>query len=464
MKIRLIGALVSVAFLILVVFSIPLASFVATVERERLVTALERDAFMLAGHAKETLNTTAGAVLPSLQPFIEEYAIASRARIVVTNAAGLSIASSDPSVLIGTDFTNRPEVVKALTGIPAVGERKSATLGETLVFVAVPVLLGDSVLGVVRLSHPKSHIDNEVRNRVIGIVIAGLFTLLAAVGIAIPLALTIARPITKLTRRTERLADGDFSVRADDATGPPEVRELSRSFNAMAGRLGLVIENQRHFASAASHQLRTPLTALRLRLEQAQELVPPDASVLADTLDASRAEADRLQEMVEQLLALARLEGGSTATMSVNASEIARNRIEMWESLAAERGVRISGRIAEHASCAVIDGALEQIVDNYIDNALTVAPEGSEIVVSVVRSENHVVIDVIDAGPGLQPEQRDKAFERFWRGAATTNSAGTGLGLAIVLQLATASGGTAELLPRSDGSSGLVARVTFSAR
>jgi signal transduction histidine kinase len=463
-KIRLIGALVSVAFLILVVFSIPLASFVATVERERLVTALERDAFMLAGHAKETLNTTAGAVLPSLQPFIEEYAIASRARIVVTNAAGLSIASSDPSVLIGTDFTNRPEVVKALTGIPAVGERKSATLGETLVFVAVPVLLGDSVLGVVRLSNPKSQIDEEVRNRVIGIVIAGLFTLLAAVGIAIPLALTIARPITKLTRRTERLADGDFSVRADDATGPPEVRELSRSFNAMAGRLGLVIENQRHFASAASHQLRTPLTALRLRLEQAQELVPSDASVLADTLDASRAEADRLQEMVEQLLALARLEGGSTATMSVNASEIARNRIEMWESLATERGVRISGRIAEHASCAVIDGALEQIVDNYIDNALTVAPEGSEIVVSVVRLENHVVIDVIDAGPGLQPEQRDKAFERFWRGAATTNSAGTGLGLAIVLQLATASGGTAELLPRTDGSSGLVARVTFSAR
>lgn len=464
MKIRLIGALVSVAFLILVVFSIPLASFVATVERERLVTALERDAFMLAGHAKETLNTTAGAVLPSLQPFIEEYAIASRARIVVTNAAGLSIASSDPSVLIGTDFTNRPEVVKALTGVPAVGERKSATLGETLVFVAVPVLLGDSVLGVVRLSNPKSQIDEEVRNRVIGIVVAGLFTLLAAVGIAIPLALTIARPITKLTRRTERLADGDFSVRADDATGPPEVRELSRSFNAMAGRLGLVIENQRHFASAASHQLRTPLTALRLRLEQAQELVPPDASVLADTLDASRAEADRLQEMVEQLLALARLDGGSTATMSVNASEIARNRIEMWESLAAERGVRISGRIAEHASCAVIDGALEQIVDNYIDNALTVAPEGSEIVVIVVRSENHVVIDVIDAGPGLQPEQRDKAFERFWRGAATTNSAGTGLGLAIVLQLATASGGTAELLPRTDGSSGLVARVTLSAR
>lgn len=464
MKIRLVGALVTVALLILVVFSIPLASFVATVERERLVTALERDAFMLAGHAKETLNTTVGAVLPSLQPFIEEYSIASRARIVVTNAAGLSIASSDPTILIGTDFINRPEVVKALTGVPAVGERKSATLGETLVFVAVPVLLGDSVLGVVRLSHPKSHIDKEVRNRVIGIVIAGLFTLLAAVGIAIPLALTIARPISRLTRRTERLAEGDFSVRADDSTGPPEVRELSRSFNAMAGRLGLVIENQRHFASAASHQLRTPLTALRLRLEQAQELIPSDADVLADTLDASRAEADRLQEMVEQLLALARLEGGSTATVTVNASEIVHNRIELWESLAAERGVHIVSHISEHALCAVTDGALEQIIDNYIDNALTVAPEASQILVNVVRLENHVRIDVIDAGPGLLPEQREHAFERFWRGAATTNSAGTGLGLAIVRQLATASGGTAELLPRTDGSAGLVARVIFSAR
>ena len=273
MRVRLIGALVGASLLIVVVFSIPLIGFVSRVERDRLVTALERDAFVLAGHAKETLNTTSGAVLPSLQPFVDEFSSTSSAKVVVTNSQGLAVSSNDSAVAVGTDFSNRPEIASALVGNPSVGERNSATLGERLVFVAVPVLLGDGVLGVVRLSNPKSVVDEEVRDRVLGIVLAGVFTLVAAAAFAVPIALGIARPITRLTRRTEKLAMGDFSVRAEDSVGPPEVRELSRSFNAMAGRLGLMIEGQRQFANSVSHQLRTPLTALRLRLEQAQEMI-----------------------------------------------------------------------------------------------------------------------------------------------------------------------------------------------
>ena len=464
MKTRLVGALLTVATLILVVFSIPLASFVAKVERERLVTALERDAFILAGHAKETLNTTAGAVLPSLQPFVDSYGKASDVRIVVTNATGLTIATNDSTITFGTDFTNRPEVAGALKGQPAVGERDSKTLGERMLYVAVPVLLGDSVIGVVRLSHPKSQVDKAVQDRMMGILLVGAFTLAAAVCVAIPLALTIARPIGRLTRSTELLAEGDFSVRANDSSGPPEVRELSRSFNAMAGRLGLMIENQRHFSGAVSHQLRTPLTALRLRLEQAQEIAGDDNPAVAEALNASRVETDRLQEMVEQLLALSRLEGSSTMTVTVDASAIVRSRIAMWESLAAEHGVTVSIEGLATAPCVALDGALEQIVDNYIDNALTVAPKNSVIAIEVHRSQNHIVIDVIDQGPGLTDEQRVLAFERFWRGSQTENAEGTGLGLAIVRQLAIASGGTAELLPRSDGQTGLTARATLLAR
>ena len=464
MKTRLIGALVTVAALILVVFSIPLASFVASVERDRLVTALERDAFILAGHAKETLNTTEGAVLPSLQPYVDQYSAVNGARVVVTNSDGLVVAANDSTIVIGTSFANRPEVAGALTGVPSVGERESVTLGERLVFVAVPVLLGDEVLGVVRLSNPKSRIDQAVRDRILGILIAGLCTLLAAVGVAIPLALTIARPISRLTRRTESLAEGDFSVRADDTTGPPEVRELSRSFNAMAGRIGLMIENQRQFAGSVSHQLRTPLTALRLRLEQAQDEIGDDNSPLADALEASRSEADRLQEMVEQLLALSRLEGGSTTTVTVDATEIVRNRISMWEPLAGEKDISLHTTGLDAASCVVLEGALEQIVDNFIDNALTAAPEKTSITIDVRRAAGHVLVDVIDEGPGLSDEQRGRAFERFWRGPTKENSPGTGLGLAIVRQLAVASGGTAELLARPDGKSGVCARVTLVAR
>lgn len=464
MRSRLIGALVSVSVLILFVFSIPLVSFVARVERERLVTALERDAFVLAGHAKETLNTTAGAVLPSLQPYVDEYSKNGDTRVVITNADGRVVSASDRTIVIGSDFSNRPEIAEAMKGAPSVGNRVSNTLGERLEFVAVPVLLGDSVMGVVRLSKPRSAVNSEVRNRILGIIVAGGFTLLASAGIAIPLALGIARPITRLTRRTERLADGDFSVRADDSDGPPEVRELSRSFNAMASRLGLMIENQRHFAGAVSHQLRTPLTALRLRLEQAQEEIDDDSSSLAIALEASRTEADRLQEMVEQLLALARIEGGSAPTVTVNAADVVRARAEMWEPLASEKNVTVRVVSASGVDCAVIEGGLEQIVDNYIDNALTVAPEGSDIVVEVQRIGTNVIIDVVDAGVGLSEEQRTLAFERFWRGKNTENAAGTGLGLAIVRQLAAASGGTVELRERADGQSGMCARVSLLAR
>jgi signal transduction histidine kinase len=298
----------------------------------------------------------------------------------------------------------------------------------------------------------------------LGIVLAGFFTLLAAGALAIPFALGIARPITRLTRRTEKLADGDFSVRADDSSGPPELRELSRSFNVMAGRLGLMVENQKQFAGAVSHQLRTPLTALRLRLEQAQSALGDHEPEVADAIEASRAETDRLQEMVEQLLALARIEGGTAATVTVDASAIVHSRIEMWESLASERNISLVVAAPAHAGCAAIVGSLEQIIDNYIDNALGVAPENSVISVVVSRDSSHVTIDVVDEGPGLTDEQRTLAFERFWRGQHTENAPGTGLGLAIVRQLAVASGGTTELLHRSDGQQGLVARVTLTAR
>jgi signal transduction histidine kinase len=463
-KLRLIGALVTVAVLILLVFSVPLASFVARVERERLVTALERDAFILAGHAKETLNTTAGAVLPSLQPYVDSYSKSTDARIVVTNSEGLVVTTSDPSIPFGTDFSNRIEVAGALKGLPSVGERDSTTLGERLLFVAVPVLLGDIVLGVVRFSNPKSVVDKEVQGHVMGIVAAGLITLLAAALVAIPLALTIARPISRLKTSTESLADGDFSVHADDTKGPPEVRELSRSFNAMAGRIGLMLESQQHFSGAVSHQLRTPLTALRLRLDQAQEAVGDSMSPVAMALEASRVETDRLQDMIEQLLALSRLEGGSTVTVKVNASVIVRSRVAVWESLAAERHIMLRVIGLETAPCVALDGALEQIVDNYIDNALSAAPENSNITVEVHRVQRHIQVDVIDEGPGLSEEKRALAFERFWRGTDIQNAPGTGLGLSIVRQLAVASGGVAELLPRTNGERGLVARISLLAR
>ncbi|MFZ9393567.1 MAG: ATP-binding protein [Ilumatobacteraceae bacterium] len=462
MRLRLFAGFLGVALLILTVFSAPMASFVSRAERDRLVTELERDAFILAGHAKETLATSEGAVLPSLEPYVDAYDAVSDARVVVTNSAGRAISSNDPAVVVGESFANRPEIADALGGQPATGERESRTLGETLVFVAVPVLSGDDVLGAVRLSHPKSHVDDQVRRRVLGIVGAGAISLLAAAAVAVLIATSISRPVGRLRRATETLGRGDFDARADDSSGPREIRDLARSFNAMSGRLGLMVEHQRQFAGSVSHQLRTPLTALRLRLEQAEESVGRDNPAAATAIEASRAEADRLQDMVEQLLALARLEGAAARTVEVDAVRVVRDRLELWGPLAEERGVTVSLRSEGSARCAVVEGGLEQIIDNYMDNAISVSPAGSVIDVSVTVSGERVVIDVVDAGPGLTDEQRELAFDRFWRGPGTTGESGSGLGLAIVRQLAVASGGEAELLGSPGG--GIRARLRLAAR
>ncbi len=461
MRLRIISALVGLVVVILIVFGIPLRSYVQSVERDRLLKTLERDAFILAGHAKETLNTTPGGVLPSLEPHIQQHSEKTDSRVLVVNSRGIAIATNDDTLDLGSDFTNRPEIAAALQGEPAVGRRESTTLGETLVYVAVPVQIGNDVVGAVRFSNPESIINDEIRERSLGIAFAALLTVMVAIGIAIPVALGIARPIVRLRTQTDRLAAGDFDLTADDNDGPIEVRDLSRSFNAMARRLGSLSESQRQFTSSVSHQLRTPLTALRLRLDQAQDAINEDPHRAADAIEASQNEVSRLQEMIEQLLKLSRLEGREISIISVDAMEIVRSRVELWGPLAEEKNVSIEVTGVDNARCQVVEGGFEQIVDNFVDNALTVAPAGSRITVSVQVDDDHVTIEVIDEGPGLSPDELTHVFDRFWRSPQATSTTGSGLGLAIVRQLAIASGGEVALRNRTDGRSGIVSAAVF---
>ncbi|MFM2047264.1 MAG: hypothetical protein RL383_1341 [Actinomycetota bacterium] len=441
MRLRLALGFTVVGALIVIVFSVPLASYVSRVERDRLVTALERDAFILAGHAASSL---AGDTITSLDPYVAEFDAASDARAVVTDADGRLIATNDPGETVGTNFVNRPEVAAALEGSPAEGERESVTLGEVLVYVAVPVLSGDTVVGSVRLSYPKSVVDSKVRARIMGVVGAGGIALISAVIVAVLVGSALARPITRLREVTDDLSRGNFSSTADETNGPPEVRELARGFNEMSRRLSLMIRGQRQFAGDVSHQLRTPLTALRLRLEQAESDSASGRPVGA-ALEAAVAETDRLSALVEQLLALARLEGASAPRERVDASAAVEARCEMWAPLAEEMDIRLVVTTDGAGGCLVVPGGIEQVIDNYLDNAVSVSPRGSSIEVAVRRDGGWVEVSVSDSGPGLTDEQRERAFERFWRGPASTGESGSGLGLAVVRQIATASGGHVRL-------------------
>lgn len=456
------AVMVGIVALVLVIHDVPLSSHLHRVERDRVVTGLERDAFTIAGRAEEALETGTTTDEPALTDLVVAYSEESGARVVVTDSTGTARITSDAEATVGNDYSTRPEIAAALAGNPATGERDSRTLGQRLLYVAVPVLSGAGVVGTVRITYPAAVIDHRVDSRVRGLEAVALISILSAAAAAVLLAGTVTRPLRQLRHATEDLAGGDLAVRADAAVGPPEIRSLARSFNTMAERTARVVERQRAFAGDASHQLRTPLTALRLRLEQAADTIDTDPATAHARIEAAATETERLQHLVDGLLALARAEGTDHQLVDVDAGRVLAERAELWRALAEEQSVSIDVVAPASLDLTAVDGAFEQVVDNLVDNALNAAPPGTVVELHGAHAGGRVTVSVLDRGPGMTAEQCERAFDRFWRvadGSGATH--GSGLGLAIVHQLVTASGGDVVLRPRDGG--GLEAVAEFIA-
>lgn len=445
MKWRLVAALLSLTIVVLAVQDIPLIQYLRTVETDRIITALERDSFVIAGSSEESLETSTPERIAFVQSTITKYGAESGARVVVLDINGVAIADSETLETVGASFLSRPEVVEALSGTVSIGRRFSNTVNLELLYVAVPILNGPQTVGAVRMTFPASVVDDAVDQRLRGISFVAGITLLASTLVALLLALGITRRLSTLKNVTEEFTKGNYAVRAEINGGAPEIRSLARSFNTMADQLDNLISQQKAFAGDASHQLRTPLTALNLRLERATEMLATDPSGAAERIEAAMVEADRLQRLVEGLLTLSRSENtDKTARIKCDAAQIARERFENWDALASEQGISIVLDIPESAYIFAIPGALEQVIDNYIDNALEVVPANSTIKVEIAAGSELTKISVIDQGPGIPEADIAKAFNRFWRARSDTH--GSGLGLAIVERLVTASGGRAELV------------------
>ena len=458
MKWRFIAALMSVTLLVLLVQDIPLGFYLQQVEHERIITSLERDAFILAGRSEQALETATVDDDTELIAAVKKYRDAGGSRVVVVNAEGTAVViSDDDQADLGTSYLNRPEIAAALTGQISSGHRFSSTLNQELLYVTVPILSGTDVLGAVRLTYPDYVVANKVNDQLRLLSIVALMALILAAIVGYIVSGSITRRIRLLQEATESLAAGDLRARADETRGTSELKSLAESFNDMAERLELLISQQRTFAADASHQLRTPLTALRLRLERAHDLLESDPAGAAERLSAAEAEADRLSNLIEGLLLLSRTEAADVQRETVDLAAVTRSRVEQWQALALESGVKLRFEGPVNAEVIAVPNAVEQIVDNYIDNALSVSPAKSRIIVRVITAGSRSSVHVLDQGPGLSIEECSRAFDRFWR--ANSDRHGSGLGLAIVAQLARASGGKAQLAPRPEG--GLDASATF---
>ena len=461
MRRRLLIAMLGVVAIMLVAQDVPLAGHLRDVERDRELSDLERDAFILAGQAAAVLRPRPSATPDDAESSawaldILTSTISSHAR---TYERGVEVVRPDGTVITSAGSTGRevsgdvgddPDIAAALGSESAAGDQPG------IVSVAVPVLDGADVVGVVRLSTTTDDINDRANARVRGLGVVAAISLAAAVVVAILISGTVTRPLRQMQNTTERVAGGELDERVDDTQGPPEVRHLARSFNAMTERIARLVEQERAFAADASHQLRTPLTALRLQLERTYELVESDSAGALRNLDAAAHEIARLQRMIDGLLVLSRGRAREGAALEpVRVDHVVTERAAVWTSLAEEQGVTLTTWIPGPATALASSGALDQVLDNYLDNAIAVAPEGTavEIVVDGSGSPSTgqmISVHVLDRGPGLSDEQLASAFGRFWR-APDNPSEGTGLGLAIVAHLAASSGGRAELSRRVGG-------------
>jgi two-component system OmpR family sensor kinase/two-component system sensor histidine kinase QseC len=241
---------------------------------------------------------------------------------------------------------------------------------------------------------------------------------------------------------------------------PEEVAPLVSALNALLQRLGQSLDNQRAFVADAAHELRSPLTALKLQLQMLKRA--SDDTARSEAVDALAAGIERVVRLVEQLLALARSEPGApvVAKETLDLSELVRAALADIVPYALSRGTTLE-LFADAPVMGVGERtALGVLVRNLADNAVRYSPPGSRVEVRVVNEGGVPVLQVDDAGPGIPAEERERVFDRFYR-RAPNDEAGTGLGLAIVRSVAATHGATVELAPSDLG--GLRVRVRFAA-
>ena len=447
MKWRLAIAFLGFTVGVLLIQDLPLVSYLSSVEQNRVVAGLERDSFVLANRAADTLaSQTSG--FGALQDDLDRYQVATGTHIYVTDAQGVVVADTEIPGAQGTSLINQVGVSQALAGEVATGH---GGIGEgdidDVVYVAVPIMRSGTIYGAILNTYPESDISVTVRQRLGFLALTAGISLALAALVSLRISRRITRAIENLEGTTVDFALGDMNARANVEVGDAEIKSLAVSFNAMADQIARLFEQQRAFSSDASHQLRTPLTALQLRLENASDTIANDPDLAAQRIDSAIEEAERLQMIIEGLLVLSRAESNSAPELLViDLAEVARERVEGWQALAEDQGVQVSVSAPRIANVRCVSGALEQVIDNFIDNALAVAPHGSHIRVVVQGDKRTTTVHVLDEGPGLPDADLERAFNRFWR--ARSDKTGTGLGLAIVERLVTVSGGRVRLSNR----------------
>jgi len=392
---------------------------------------------------------------PALQRLVHVSAASVRGRVIVVDGRGRLIADS-AGAGSGRSYASRPEIRAALGGHAEQITRNSRTLGADILATAVPVLEHGRPHGAVRVTQSVAAVSRAVKTSILDLAaLAGVVLLLALIAAAL-IAQQIARPIRRLDQAARSVAGGDLDATVT-VEGSTEQRSLARTFNEMTQRIKRLLRVQQDFVADASHQLRTPLTGLRLRLEGLADRFRGDDRV-AGELEAAMGEIDRLSLIVDELLILSRAGEHELPGERIELVDAAERVAERWRGAAREWAIGLEVSSTGGAGvvwCARPD--LDRSLDALLENALRYSPAGSKVKIEAGADR----IEVLDRGPGLEPGEEETVFDRFRRGSAGRRGpSGTGLGLPIARELTRQWDGEVSLAAREGG--GTRATISFA--
>ena len=285
---------------------------------------------------------------------------------------------------------------------------------------------------------------------------------LAALGLALVLSQIVTKPITNLSRTMRKMGKGDLSVRVPER-GSGELRELAENYNTMAAQLERLDKSRNQFVSNVSHELKTPLTTMKIMLEAVMYQPDMPENLRREFMQDMNNEIDRLTGIVTDLLSLTRMdsEKGEMKKEPVDMSALTEEVLRLLAPAAEKRGQRIESSIAPGMQMMGDRTRLNQVLYNLTDNAIKYSPDGGVIAVSLRKEPEGLVWRVRDNGVGIPSEDQEHIFERFYRvdKARSRETGGTGLGLSIVKQLVTMHGG--EISVHSELNHGSEFKVVF---
>jgi signal transduction histidine kinase len=409
------------------------------------------DTSYLVGSARQSLTADdPGIVAGELERYGEVYGIGA----AVLNQSGEVWASN------GLDVMPLEERFTALAG------RRSELSEQFLpwmygdLVVAEPVFEGGDLVGAVVTSSSTDRLAVSVSRHWSLLALGGLAALVLAIMIANRLASWVLRPVRAVGGAMAEMRSGDMSARIPESSGPPELRQVVAQFNSMAEKVEQLMHKQQEFVANASHELRNPLHALLLRIEDLSMTITDERS---EQIDHVRIEGRRLARILDAVLMLARDQDFAPGADPVELSTLVARRVDGWRPIAGEKGIEITLTAPGEAWAYVDEIVLESAFDAVADNAVKFAPTDSAIDVTVAVGDGRAEIVIRDRGPGVRADELVKITERFWRSPEQGDVPGSGLGLAIASELLDNCGGDLYVAPANGAGLAVTLRVPIAA-